>query len=129
MHDSPEELALRHAKKFVEYCELYIKYQNVLHLEADQDLPLIIESEVRKYLIGASIYSDVRYLYGTERILIPSPEDLVRKWGKNDNRFDSSPYYTFYKEELYPLYIKHQDHSGAALLPTNKPPELVNDDK
>lgn len=128
MHDSHEELALRHAKKFFEYCELYLKYQNVLHPEADQDLPLIIESEVRKYLVGTAMYSDAQYLYGTERTSIPSPEDLVRKWGKNDNRFDSSPYYTFYKDELYPLYIKHQDHSGDVLLPTNTS-VLVNEGK
>ncbi|RWX52807.1 hypothetical protein [Photobacterium chitinilyticum] len=128
MLDSPEELALRHAKKFVEYCELYMKYQNVLHPEADQDLPLIIESEVRKYLVGTTMYSDARYLYGTERTLIPSPEDLVRKWGKNDNRFDSSLYYTFYKKELYPLYIKYLEDSGGTLLPTNTP-ELVNEGK
>lgn len=129
MHDSHEELALHHAKKFFEYCELYLKYQNVLHPAADPDLPLIIESEVRKYLVETAMYSDARYLYGTEeRTSIPSPEDLVRKWGKNDNQFDNSPYYMFYKDELYPLYIKFQNHSDSALLPANTS-VLVNEGK
>ncbi|MGZ9897043.1 hypothetical protein [Shewanella gaetbuli] len=128
MHDSHEELALHDAKKFFECCELYLKYQNVLHLEADQDFPQIIEGEVRKYLVGTVLYTDAQNYFGIECTSIPSPEDLVRKYSKNNNRFDSSPYYTFYKDDLYPLYIKHRDHSTDVIQPTSTS-ALVNEGK
>jgi hypothetical protein len=107
MHDSSPDHALHEGKAFVSCYEMYMKYSKPLSDEAEHELSLMIEAEIRKYLSQTALSSNSRILYGADSEPMPTPEDLVRKWGRDNNTLDTSPLYKFYKEKLYPLCVEH----------------------
>lgn len=106
MHESHQDHALYDAKIFVLCYEMYVKHSKHLSVESKHELSLMVEAEVRKFL-SSTLAPNTRNLYAGLSEPLPTPEDLVRKWGNNNNKFDTNPLYIFYKEKLYPLCVEH----------------------
>jgi len=106
MHESHKDHALYDAKIFVSCYEMYIKYSKHLSVESKHELSLMVEAEVRKFL-SSTLAPNARSFYAGLSEQLPTPEDLVRTWGRDNDKFDTNPLYKFYKEKLYPLCVEY----------------------